>query len=72
MLIQNNPNGMGDAVLQLEKVSKSLSDNILLIWGDVPLFPKTVEMTINNHFAKDNSFTFQLFSDEPYTLVKRD
>ena len=30
-------------------------------------------MTINNHFAKDNSFTFPtFFSDEPYTLVKRD
>ena len=40
LLIQNNPNGMGDAVLQLEKVSKSLSDNILLIWGMFLLFPK--------------------------------
>ena len=74
LLIQNNPNGMGDAVLQLDQVSKSLSDDILLIWGDVPFISqKTVEMTINKHFDEDNFFTFPtFFSDEPYTLVKRD
>tara|TARA_B100002019_G_scaffold281419_1_gene285451 strand:+ start:522 stop:1253 length:732 start_codon:yes stop_codon:yes gene_type:complete len=74
LLIQNSPNGMGDAVLQLDQVSKSLSDDILLIWGDVPFISqKTVEMTINKHFDEDNFFTFPtFFSDEPYTLVKRD
>ena len=37
----NNPNGMGDAVLQLEKVSKSLSDNIFIDLGGCSFyFPK--------------------------------
>ena len=75
IVIQEHPKGMGDAVLIFEKSAcSSSSENILLIWGDIPFIRKvTVQKMIRNHFKNDNTFTF-ITSDteEAYTRVMRD
>ena len=71
---QQHPNGMGDAVLQLQSIKSKLNENILLIWGDVPFISlETIERCIFEHFKKNHSFTLPtIVSDNPYTIIKRD
>lgn len=74
IVIQANPNGMGDAVLNFEKspFAKS-SKNILLIWGDIPFIRKsTIKKMIESHFKNNNTFTFITSdTDKAYTRVIR-
>ena len=74
LLIQTNPLGMGDAVIQLRKINSELKDNILLIWGDVPFISTdTINRSVETHFKNRNSFTFPtILSEDQYTVVKRD
>ena len=68
-LIQDNPIGMGNAVLNFNK-SKFYSDaeNILLVWSDIPFLSKnTIKKTISNHIKYNNDFTFPtIYSLEKY------
>ena len=74
-LIQDNPIGMGNAVLNFNK-SKFYSDaeNILLVWSDIPFLSKnTIKKTISNHIKYNNDFTFPtIYTEDPYTIVIRD
>ena len=73
-IYQNNPLGMGDAILQFKK-SKNYNEikNVILIWGDVPFIKfKTLDILIKKHFNNKNDFTFiSGMSRNPYTIVKR-
>ena len=74
IVIQENPKGMGDAVLNFEKSpSAEFSKDILLIWGDIPFIRKlTVKKMIQRHFENNNAFTFVTAdTDKAYTIVKR-
>lgn len=73
LIIQDHPNGMGDAVLQLDPINSELNENILLIWGDVPFISiDTINRTILRHFTQNNSFTLPTITTKnPYTIVKR-
>ena len=74
-MIQENPRGMGDAVLQFEKYpSFEIVKNILLIWGDVPFIRKeTIQRMVDQHFQNNNTFTFVTAETETaYTRVIRD
>ncbi len=72
ILIQKKPRGMGDAVKKISQINK-LSENILLIWGDIPFFKKTtISKLINLYFKNKCDFAFPtIFTDKPYTYVKR-
>lgn len=74
LLVQKDPLGMGDAVIQLRKINSELKENILLIWGDVPFIsPDTINRSVEAHFKNKNCFTFPtIFSEDQYTVVKRD
>ena len=75
IVIQEEPLGMGNAVLQFEKSPiANAAKNILLVWGDIPfLEKKTLSTLIQTHFSKGNSFTFvSRFVDSAYTIVSRD
>ena len=75
LITQNNPTGMGDAVLNFKKsLYYKTTKNILLIWGDIPFIKSsTFSKLINCHLANKNDFTFITgISKKPYTLVKRD
>jgi len=37
IVVQEEPRGMGNAILQLQKIDKSLQPEIFLAWGDYPL-----------------------------------
>ncbi len=74
IVIQENPKGMGDAVINFEKSPFSkLSENILLIWGDIPYIRKlTIQKMIQSHFGNNNTFTFVTSDTEKaYTIVQR-
>ena len=70
---QNNPNGMGDAILKSEKKIKHYED-ILLIWGDIPFVQKkTIDILVNKYFQTKYDFLFvSRMVKNPYTIVKRD
>lgn len=74
-VFQENPKGMGDAILKF-KQSKMYdeTENILLIWGDIPFLQKeTIKKLLTTHFEKNNHFTFVTRKvKEPYTVVERD
>ncbi len=75
LIIQNTAKGMGDAVLQYEKsLSFKNSENILLIWGDIPFIRKqTVEKLISIHIKNNNDFTLvSKYVEEAYTFIERD
>ena len=73
-IIQENPTGMGDAVLQLKKANKMLKDHILLTWGDLPFLSKqSIEELIDHYFFSKSDFSFITNRSElAYTIVKRD
>lgn len=65
--------GMGNAILQLRQ-AKSIAEDILLLWGDLPFISsKSIENLINHHFNEDNDFSFlTLKTTSCYTIVERD
>ena len=75
IIIQEEARGMGDAFLKFEKSSYfSISENILLIWGDIPYIKsKTISKMIDCHIKSNNILTFVTAdSDKAYTRVIRD
>ncbi len=75
LIIQQEPKGMGDAVLKfVDSPSYSNADNVILIWGDIPFVQeKTLKIMIESHFKNFNDFTFPTkTADYPYTFVSRD
>ena len=75
LVIQEEPRGMGDAVLQFKKSpSFKVSENVLLIWGDIPFIRKvTIQKMVKRHFEENNVFTFVTSETErAYTRVLRD
>jgi bifunctional UDP-N-acetylglucosamine pyrophosphorylase/glucosamine-1-phosphate N-acetyltransferase len=74
MVEQSEPKGMGDAVLCFRKSGAyGSSNNVLLIWGDIPLIEKaTVDAMVTAHVENDNDFTFVTgWVSNAYTLVER-
>ena len=75
LVIQKEAKGMGDAVLKFENSpSFKISENILLIWGDIPFIRKlTIQKMVERHIAKNNIFTFVTAETKmAYTRVIRD
>jgi bifunctional UDP-N-acetylglucosamine pyrophosphorylase / glucosamine-1-phosphate N-acetyltransferase len=75
LLIQEEPRGMGDAVLQFEQApGRSSADHVLLAWGDIPfLHEETIATMVEAHLAHGNDFTFvSAMVDEAYSIVQRD
>lgn len=72
---QRRPSGMGDAVLCFRDArDASAVDQLLLVWGDIPLLQgETVATLCAHHLAHGNDFTFATrVVDEAYTIVERD
>ena len=75
LIIQDSPKGMGHAVLQFMKSKYFCStENILLIWGDIPYIKKkTVESIVKSHFKNSNEFTLiSKYVEKAYTFIERD
>ena len=74
LVVQAQPRGMGDAVLQFTR-SPAFPDttDVVLIWGDVPLIQtETLNATMVRHLKNDNDFTFPTrHVDKAYTFVSR-
>lgn len=72
IVVQNNPNGMGDAILNFEKSKFFFETNkILLIWGDIP-YPSvsTIENLIKYNKNNKDIFSFPIrYVANPYTYV---
>lgn len=75
LVIQEEPTGMGDAVLCYQKSPAfPTAENVLLVWGDIPLIqPSTIEAMVTTHLFEQNDFTFATaYVDHAYTRVQRD
>lgn len=75
IVIQDEPCGMGDAVLRFNQSSAfDDAEHVLLIWGDIPFIqPTTVAALVANHAAENNDFTFATRQTPlAYTVVSRD
>lgn len=71
---QNEPKGMGDAVLQVSQCSDALNaENLLLQWGDIPFIRiTTIKKMLEHHFLSKSEFTLVTAdSDLCYTKVIR-
>ena len=74
LIIQPEPLGMGDAVLQFRNSPAFRnSEHILLVWGDIPFIqPQTVAALIREHEENNNDFSLVTKEvDAAYTLVNR-
>ena len=75
LVVQSEPRGMGDAVLQFrDSPAFADAENVLLIWGDIPFVqPSTVDAMVTAHRQHQNDFTFATrFVEKAYTVVSRD
>lgn len=75
IVIQEEPKGMGDAVLTFKKSPVfDIAENVLLIWGDIPFIRKeTINQLIKAHFENNNDITLVTKKvDFAYTFVERD
>ena len=75
LIIQKEARGMGDAVLKFENSpSFKISEDIILIWGDIPFIRKiTIQKMVQRHIEKNNIFTFVTAETKmAYTRVIRD
>ncbi|MCL4477971.1 MAG: NTP transferase domain-containing protein [Deltaproteobacteria bacterium] len=75
LVIQQEPRGMGDAVLRFkESPAFPETEHVLLIWGDIPFIQlNTVTAMVNSHYRQGNDFTFVTrYVDTAYTVVERD
>jgi len=74
LVLQYQPLGMGDAVLQFENSSNfNNNEHILLQWGDIPFIqPATISFMIKTHFINNNDFTLITgCTDSAYTKIIR-
>lgn len=75
LVVQSEPRGMGNAVLQFRlSPAYADSDDVLLVWGDIPFIqPQTIAAVVETHSKAGNDFTFATRSvDAAYTVVARD
>jgi bifunctional UDP-N-acetylglucosamine pyrophosphorylase/glucosamine-1-phosphate N-acetyltransferase len=75
LVVQPEPRGMGDAVLQFDQSPAfANAEHVLLVWGDVPFIkPETVATMVKAHITHNNDFTFATrLVDSAYTVVSRD
>jgi bifunctional N-acetylglucosamine-1-phosphate-uridyltransferase/glucosamine-1-phosphate-acetyltransferase GlmU-like protein len=75
LVVQTEPRGMGDAVLQFERSPVyGAAEHVLLVWGDIPfLQPETVSRLVEAHVAEMNDFTFVTkHVASAYTVLSRD
>lgn len=75
LIDQEQPTGMGDAVLEVRQSPQHAeADHLLVVWGDIPLIePATVDTLISTHLAHDNAMTFPTRRvSQAYTMVERD
>lgn len=74
LIIQNTPEGMGDAVLKYQ-MSKNYKyyKNILLLWGDLPfIYKQTINKLVNKHILSNSFITIVSgVTNNPYTLIFR-
>jgi bifunctional UDP-N-acetylglucosamine pyrophosphorylase/glucosamine-1-phosphate N-acetyltransferase len=73
-VIQSSPRGMGDAVLQIARLtSLNAHDEVLLIWGDVPFAQtETIDELLRLHHRDRNVLSFPTRrTDNCYTYVER-
>jgi bifunctional UDP-N-acetylglucosamine pyrophosphorylase/glucosamine-1-phosphate N-acetyltransferase len=74
LLIQEQPTGMGDAVLEFERAAaRPEADHLILVWGDLAgLRQETLDTMVDTHLRHGNDFTFvTAVVDEAYTIVER-
>lgn len=74
-LYQNQPFGMGDAILKFMDSQNFIDvSDILLIWGDVPFVSrKSLDALIYNHYKYKNYMTIlSIYSKNPYTMIIKD
>jgi bifunctional UDP-N-acetylglucosamine pyrophosphorylase/glucosamine-1-phosphate N-acetyltransferase len=75
LVVQNEPKGMGDAVLRFVDSPAFLdADHTILIWGDIPFIQqKTLDTLVSRHLLEGNDFTFATkHVDSAYTVLFRD
>ena len=75
LVVQDEPKGMGNAVLRfIDSPAFSEAEHLLLIWGDIPFIQAgTLQALVQAHLAHRNDFTLATrWVDSPYTLVLRD
>ena len=75
LVVQDQPRGMGDAVLAfLRSPGCPDAEHVLLTWGDIPLIQaETVAALVACHMRDGNDFTMATrHVDAAYTLVERD
>ena len=72
LVYQNEPRGMGHAVLQADDRLKE-NNQVILVWSDIPfLNPFTIENLINCHNLFENDFSMATSKcEECYTIVER-
>jgi len=74
LVVQQEPRGMGDAVLRFDQSPAfANAEHVLLVWGDVPFIqPETLATVMKVHIKHDNDFTFATRQvDSAYTMVSR-
>jgi bifunctional UDP-N-acetylglucosamine pyrophosphorylase/glucosamine-1-phosphate N-acetyltransferase len=75
LVVQEEPRGMGDAVLCFEdSPAFKRADHVLLVWGDIPFIqPATLSALIKGHTERGNDFSFATRQvGSAYTIVSRD
>ena len=75
LIIQKEPKGMGDAVLQSRQSSNIVNncEHIILSWSDIPFLTKTtLNFLVKNHLESQNDFSLITGdASKPYTFVER-
>lgn len=75
LVVQDEPRGMGDAVLHLRRSPAGEdAEDVLLMWGDLAMLsPDTIASTVTHHRASGADLTFPTrHVDAAYTRVRRD
>lgn len=74
LIVQNQANGMGNAVLQIKK-GKNFNniEDVILVWGDIPYIQKeTLDTTLKFHTNNKSDFTFpSKVVKKAYTVISR-
>jgi bifunctional UDP-N-acetylglucosamine pyrophosphorylase/glucosamine-1-phosphate N-acetyltransferase len=70
---QNEPAGMGHALLQAEEHIEE-NEDVLLVWSDIPMLDAlTIRHMVDCHIVSQNDFSFvTAICDSCYTIVSRE